>query len=57
MTHKVTLVPKVAARAEGPIGDVSSEDEPHFTLWRKEKSSQVLGKSNAEVIPFHLQIS
>lgn len=52
----MTLVPKVAARAEGLIGDVISEGEPHFTLRRKEKSSRVLGKSDVEVVPFHLQI-
>lgn len=34
-THKVTLMPKVTAAADDPIGDVISEDEPHFTLQRK----------------------
>ena len=55
-THKVPLMPKVTATADDPIDDVISEDEPHFTLQRKKKSSQVLDKSNVEVIPFHLQI-
>lgn len=50
------LVPKAVARADSPIGDVTPEDEPHFTQQRKKNSSAVFGKFNLVVILFHLKV-
>lgn len=47
---------KGVAKADSPIGDVISDDEPHFMQQRKKESSRVLGKFNVLVIVFHLKV-